>query len=376
MANFMRLLTRHRLKMVHAVRMTAASVTALILAHPLGLSGGLWAVITAIIVTQSNVGSSLKVAFEQFAGSLISAVYATAIVLAIAPDDLPSSMVALVLTLAPTTVLAAFSAGFRIAPITGAIILLGGAGSAVGPLGFASGRIVEVGLGCGAGILVSVLIVPIQASRLVLEAAADTATLMARQLEALASGGETSQAEVGRLAVRIREGLRRLETLVDEAARERRTWLTSAPDEEPLLRTMVRLRHDLGMLRRAVRNLGRDALPGCAAEAWRCAAETGAATLSRLGQTLSGRQAREDAGGLAEAVRAYRAALDEMTRTGLTQPLSTAALGRLFGIGFALEQFRRDLDDLIERSREISASRAHAGTTPTGISPRDPAKPS
>ncbi|WP_414475915.1 hypothetical protein [Microvirga sp. M2] len=50
--------------------------------------------ITAIIVIQSNVGSSLKVAFDQFAGSLLAAVYASVIVLAIAPDDLLSSTVA------------------------------------------------------------------------------------------------------------------------------------------------------------------------------------------------------------------------------------------------------------------------------------------
>jgi len=356
MAKSMHLLIRHRLKMVHAVRMTAASVAAFVLAHPLGLSGGLWAVITAIIVTQSNVGSSLKVAFDQFVGSLLGAIYATAIVLAIAPDNLLSSTVALVLALTPMTILAAFSAGFRIAPITGAIILLGGAGSPAGPLGFAAGRIVEVGLGCGVGILVSILIVPAQASHLVLEAAAEIVSLMARELEALAAGSKVSQAEVSPLAVRIREGLRRLETLVDEATRERRSWLTNAPDEEPLLRTLGRLRHDLGMLRRAVRDLGRDPLPWRATEAWRSAAETGAASLRQVGQTLTGPQLPEDTGSLARAVRAYRATLDHMRRIGLTQSLSTAALGRLFGIGFALEQFRRDLDDLIARSREISGS--------------------
>lgn len=355
------------------MRMTVAGTVALVLAHPLGLSGGLWAVITAIIVTQSNVGSSLKVAFDQFVGSLISAVYATAIVLAIAPDDLPSSAVALVLALVPTTVLAAFSAGFRIAPITGAIILLGGAGSAAGPLGFAIGRILEVGQGCAVGIAVSVLIVPARASRLVLAAAADIADLMAWQLEALASGGTASQAEVGPLAVRIREGLHRLATLVDEAARERRSGLTNAPDEEPLLRTLGRLRHDLGMLRRAVRDLGGDPLPERAAEAWRCAAETGAETLRRIAQTLTGRPARESASGLAKAVHSYRTALADRRGTIPTQPLSTAALDRLLGIRFALEQFRRDLDDLVERSKEISVSRGHTGTDPAGLSPRDPA---
>jgi uncharacterized membrane protein YccC len=351
-----RLLTRHRLKMVHAVRMTTASLTAFLLDYSLGLSQGLWAVITAIVVTQSSVGSSLKMAFDQAIGSLLGAVYATAIVLAISPDDPLSIAVALVIALAPLTILAAFSAGFRIAPITGAILLLGGVGAEGGPLGFAVRRIVEVGLGCGVGLLVSVLIVPAQASRLVIETAADIANLMARQLEALASSSRTSQAEVGSLAGRIREGLDRLEILVEEAARERRSRLTDTPDPEPLLRTLSRLRHDLGMLRRAVRELGREGLHEHTAQPWLWAVETGAAALRGIGQSLSDQQAPGDTRGLTKAVRAYRVALDEMRRAGLTEPLSTAALGRLFGIGFALDQFRRDLDDLIERSGEISAS--------------------
>jgi hypothetical protein len=111
------------------------------------------------------------------------------------------------------------------------------------------------------------------------------------------------------------------------------------------------------MLRRAVRELGREGLHEHAAQPWLSAVEAGAATLRGIGQSLSGQQAVKDPSGLTRAVRADRVVLDEMRRAGLTEPLSTAALGRLFGIGFALDQFRRDLDDLIERSREISASR-------------------
>jgi len=221
------------------------------------------------------------------------------------------------------------------------------------------------------GIVVSVLILPAQASRLVLAAAADITDLMAGQLEALASRGMASQAEVGPLAARTREGLRRLGTLVDEAAREQRSGLTNAPDEEPLLRTLVRLRHDLGMLRRAVRDLGRETLPERTAEALRSAADTGAETLRRIGQTLTGRLARGEPGGLATAVRAYRASLDDRRQTVLMQPLPTADFDRLLGIGFALEQFRRDLDDLVEHSNSISALRTHTGT-----SPGDPVKKS
>src|SRR5688500_17830291 len=89
--------TRYRREMVHAVRMTAASITAYLLVYPLGLSEGLWAVITAIIVTQSSIGGSLKVAFDQFVGSLFGAAYATGVALAISPDDPVTSVLALVL---------------------------------------------------------------------------------------------------------------------------------------------------------------------------------------------------------------------------------------------------------------------------------------
>jgi hypothetical protein len=250
------------------------------------------------------------------------------------------------------------SPGFRIAPITAAIMLLGGAGLDVGPLGFAASRIVEVGLGCAVGLLVSILIAPARASRSMVETTVHTADLMSAQLQALASGNVAAQADLGSLAVRIRENLIRLATLVEDAARERRAGLIEVSDGGRLLRTLRRLRHDIDMLRRAAREGGSDVLDQPAAQPWFRAAESGAATLSRIGRILAGERAPEDFNTLAGAVRAYRAALDEMRRAGATRSLSTAALGRLFGIAFALEQLRRDLDDLIELSREITDPRS------------------
>ena len=60
---------------------------------------------------------------------------------------------------------------------------------------------------------------------------------------------------------------------------------------------------------------------------------------------------------MAAAVGDYRSALDEMRRRELTTLLPTDAVWQLFGAGFALEQFRRDLDDLIERTQEFSSGR-------------------
>jgi hypothetical protein len=55
---------------------------------------------------------------------------------------------------------------------------------------------------------------------------------------------------------------------------------------------------------------------------------------------------------LAEAVGAYVAAIDEARRQDLMRSLPGDTVGRMFGVGIALDQFRRDLEDLIERTRE------------------------
>jgi uncharacterized membrane protein YccC len=336
--------------------MTVSSLGAFALAQALALPQGFWAVITALIVTQSNVGGSLKAALDRFIGSVFGAVYGSAVAFAIPHEHGLSRAAALVMAVAPLSFMAALSAGFRVAPITAIIVLLSATGSTLGPFGFAVDRVLEVGLGCAVGLLVSVLIVPARASRLVLEAAAQVMRLLAEQLEALALVGDQTQVDLGALAVKTRQSLSKLETLVGEAARERRSRLADAPDHEPMLRTLMRLRHDVVMLRRALREPG-EALREHVAQPWFRAVQAGAAVLRELGRALSGGQVPERSGRMAAAVGEYRSALDEIRRLGLTRGLPTDVVWRLFGAGFALEQFRRDLDDLAERTQEFSSGR-------------------
>ncbi|HKG77136.1 MAG TPA: FUSC family protein [Beijerinckiaceae bacterium] len=343
--------------MVQALRMTVSSLGAFALAQALALPQGFWAVITALIVTQSNVGGSLKAALDRFIGSVFGALYGSAVAFAIPHEHGLSRAAALVVAVAPLSFMAALSAGFRVAPITAIIVLLSATGSTLGPFGFAVDRVLEVGLGCAVGLVVSVLIVPARASRLVLETASQVMRLLAEQLEALASLSDQAQADLGTLAVKTRQSLSKLETLVGEAARERRSRLADAADPEPLFRHLMRLRHDVVMLRRALREPGHEALREHVAQPWSRAAETGAAVLRDLGRALSEGRAPEGSGAMAEAVGAYRSALDEMRRRELTKPLPTEAVWRLFGTGFALEQFRRDLDDLLERAQEMTKGR-------------------
>ena len=215
--------------------------------------------------------------------------------------------------------MAAYSAGFRVAPITAIIVLLSASGAALGPLGFATDRVLEVGLGCAIGLLVSVLVVPARASRSVLETASEVTRLLAEQLEAMAVPGDQAQANLSALAVRTRKSLNRLETLVGEAARERRSRLTDMPDPEPLLRTLMRLRHDMVMLRRAVGEPGVEVLREHPAQAWSHAAGTGVEILRNLADALSAGQPPERSDAMADAIGEYRAAIDEMRRSKRTR---------------------------------------------------------
>src|SRR3954467_12074867 len=99
--------------------MTAAAAVTFALGTTLGLSQSFWAVIAAVVATQSSLGGTLKASFEQFIGSVFGAVWGAAITLAV-PHQTPWMLgLTLIIAVAPLAWLTTFSAGFRIAPITG-----------------------------------------------------------------------------------------------------------------------------------------------------------------------------------------------------------------------------------------------------------------
>jgi hypothetical protein len=178
--------------------------------------------------------------------------------------------------------------------------------------------------------------------------------LLAQQLDALARSEDQSQAELRALAVKTRQQLARLETLVGEAARERRSKLADTPDPEPLSRTLMRVRHDVVMLRRAMREGVDQALGEQIAQGWTRAVTTGATALRDVAEALSNGRAPQQSDAVSAAVGDYCPSLDEAARR---EPLPADAAWRLFSAGFALDQFRRDLADLRERAHEFAAGR-------------------
>src|SRR6202050_2861940 len=69
------LVGRRRAQAALSIRVTIAALVALALAQLLHLPLPLWAVLTAIIVTQMSVGRSLKATFDYLVGTLGGAIY-------------------------------------------------------------------------------------------------------------------------------------------------------------------------------------------------------------------------------------------------------------------------------------------------------------
>jgi hypothetical protein len=73
------LVRQRRVQLALSFRATIAALASLALAQFLQLPLPLWAVLTALIVTQLSVGRSLKVTFDYLLGTLGGAIYAGAI---------------------------------------------------------------------------------------------------------------------------------------------------------------------------------------------------------------------------------------------------------------------------------------------------------
>src|SRR5215467_5980063 len=129
------------------LRVTVAAIASFVLAQFLTVPlAGLWAVLTAVVVTQMSVGGSLQAV--------------------------------LALAIAPLALLAAVNPHFRAGPFTAVIVVLGTTITHTDPVGSALYRVLEVTLGGVIGVVVSLLVLPARAYGLAVEAAAGMLDLL------------------------------------------------------------------------------------------------------------------------------------------------------------------------------------------------------
>ncbi|HKP24748.1 MAG TPA: FUSC family protein [Dongiaceae bacterium] len=362
MHNFLRSLATRIPELRLAVRVTTAAVLAFALAKLLGFAHGYWAVITAIIVMQTSVGGSLKAAVDRLLGTMAGALYGTAVALLIphgTTGELASAMVAAIL---PLALLAAVKPGFKVAPVTAFIVLVPLSGAASPPLTYALERILEISIGSVVGIATALLVLPARAHHNLAQLAAKAADLNAALMVSLFEGLTSDAGRPGLRAqhAAVRKALAQADVAVEEAVRERKSWLTDLPDPEPLVRSLYRLRHDLVMVGRATAKPLPDVLAPRLSPRLMDVRDAGSSLLRAMAEALRMRKTAPSLEPLETALRDYVAEMDAVWKDKMTQALAADDAGRIFALRFALDQMIQDCRDLANRINELAGSKAAA----------------
>lgn len=343
-----------------AARMTVAAVASYALVHLLDLPQGYWAVFTAVLIMQTSIGGSLQAIFDRLIGTLGGASYGAVVATLVPHENVMAMGAALALSLAPLALAAAVNPSFRVAPITAVIVLLGNAGIQEGPVEAAFYRTIAVALGSLVGLGVALMVLPARAHNLMGHAANRMLGLLARLFAALVQGltEPADDALIGRLHDDIRIALTKLETVAGEAARERQSHLTDEPDPEQFPRTLRRLRHDLVMIGRCAAEPLPETVRAALAPALAKVSDAVMAFLRAAGAAIEKRSAPPAFADVDEALVGYAVSLAALRDAGQALPPDVAE--RIYALGFAFEQLRRDCKDLSSRIEEFARGKKPA----------------
>jgi uncharacterized membrane protein YccC len=233
------------------------------------------------------------------------------------------------------------------APITAAIVLLVPTLTHGTAIESAMERVLEVALGAIVGLTISFLLFPSSAHGLVIETAARTLERLALALGQVMAGLKEALdiAALHRIQDGLGEDLIQLNLVGVEAERERAVRVSRAPDTGPLLRTLLRLRHDLVMIGRAAVSPFPEPLQAPLDPLTDVAAAVGD-FLRASGAALLDRRLPPCLDQVESALDAYAAAIASVRREGLTRCLPSEVTERFFALCFALEQMRHNLRDL------------------------------
>jgi len=337
---------------------TTAAVSSFALSHLLNIPLPLWTVLTAVILTQASFGRSLKATIEYLVGTLFGAIYAGVLAVLVPHGNDVALAGVMAIAVAPLALLAAIKPAFRVGTFTGVLVLLIPGTAHVGPIESALYRVLEVAVGGLTALVVSLLVVPARAHALAIEGAAGLLDLMARSLSELFSGFmQTCDAAVIR---RVQDGIGQAFARVDavgaEAKLERIGFLAAEPGLGPLLRTLLRLRHDLVMIGRAAAVPLPEAVQARIGPPLADVATTAAEYLHRSAEALAGRRDPPPFDAAEAALAGCAEAFEAVRRERLTRGLPVETVERVFALGFTLDQLLQNFRDLQRCVREAARS--------------------
>ena len=346
----------HHSKFQFGLRMTLAALAAYAIGDAIGLSQVYWAVLSAVIVIQGSVGGSVKAGLNRMIGTVGGAAWGTVVAGLVVHDGPPSLALALFAAVAPLALLTGFRTEYRIAPITAIIVLMGASLPQATPFSSALERVSEITLGSAVAVAVALFIFPARAHALFARSAGTAIASMASLVSMFAeSRGQGLHREaLLKRQLQLNAEMEKLGARASEAKVERNNRLTDDPDPEPFFRTLRRIRNDITMLARALVQPLPHAVKPPFVDELTTALHALAAWLSSMPVCL---KTGEEAPGLQD----LEAAIDRF-RAATAPAAGKKDMHRVFAILFAFEQTLEDLQDLVDRARELKESERERGS--------------
>ncbi|MGZ5393740.1 MAG: FUSC family protein [Mycobacterium sp.] len=345
----------YRAQLRFSLRVALAALLGFAIAQVLTIPlHGLWAVLTAVVVTQMSVGASIRATTEYVVGTLGGVICASAVAAAVPHSNTIALAGLLALTMVPLAFAAALNPSFRVAPFTGALVLLISGQLGEGPVEAALYRLLEVILGGAVAVMVSLLVLPERAHGLGLEASARILNQLAQALPKLLRGftQELDINEIHQIQREIGQSITGFQSHAAESRGERVFSLVARPDPGPLARTLLRLRHDFVMVGRAAAAQLPDNLLHRLHPLLESIAASASNYLHGSATALAVRGSAPSLDEFESALEAYTSEITLLRNEGVMRSLSSSELERIFALGFALEQLEQNFSDLQRCVRE------------------------
>jgi len=363
-------MVKHRAQLLFCLRVTVAAAMSFALAQLFALPfHGLWAVLTAVVVIQMSVGGSLRATSDYVVGTLCGAAYASALGLLFPHAGTMALTAALALAVAPLAFAATLSPMFRVAPFTAAMVFLISNQFGENPIESGLYRLLEVALGGGIAVAVSLWLFPERAHGLGVDAAARILTQLAQSLRRLLGGftRKLDGSDIKRIQDETGRAVTAFQGIVAEAEGERLVGFIPHRNFGPLARALLRLRHDLVIIGRAAAEPLSDALAQRLDAPLARVAGACSEYLDGAAQALAARVSSPPLGSVEAALDDYAAKFASLREEGLTSGLSSGELERLFALGFVLDQLRQhfvDLERCVQEWAEDPKGRSAGAKTP------------
>ncbi len=340
-------------------RVMVACCVTFALVQAFGLPQGAWAIFTVLIVMQGSLGATAGAARDRLIATVAGAVVGGLILLAPLPVALPHHPVALAAMLVLAIGVLSFAAGkhafLRAAPLTAAVVVL--THVATMPVSvFVLDRILEITLGGVVGVLASRFILPVPSKGVMINQLASVLETMAELLNTEADALEQRKAvATAEALISMRNAMVAADTMLKDAQREKAMGLVSEGVSDAIPRTLWRIRNGIthigGLLDQPLAEEAMAIVGPAATGMLRSMAQLAQACARGLTEGAEISPQSED-----QAAAAFDAAFTSLQQSDHARDMPFDAIGRVFGLAFALRKLHQDFQDLAARITESRSS--------------------